>query len=161
MYDPDKELWRETEDYAPLPFQLHLLFLLRRPRPTVKARIRVPRPRATLHRHTSIGCPHVNRLRVLLRLGVNTNINCSIKTILNRLSDQRNLHDRVVAALLGHFEERVRSVSSDGLFVGVVGGGLFNLVHEGLLNVELTDVRNCAALDGVVGEEFGAVVNDG
>jgi hypothetical protein len=161
MYNPDKELWQETEDYARLPFQLHLLVLLRRPRPTIKARIRVPCPRTTLYRHTSIGCPHVDRLRVLLRLGINTNINCSIKTILNRLSDQRNLHDRVVAALFGHVEERVRIVSSDGLCVGVVGGGLFNLVHEGLLDVELTDVRNCATLDGVVGEEFSAVVNDG
>lgn len=140
--------------------QAHLLLLLRRPKPTVKARIGVPRPRAPLHRHTSIGRPHVNRLRVLLRLRVNTNINRSIQAILNRLSNQRDLHDGVVTALLAHVEERVCGVGGDGLLVGVVGGGLFDLAHEGLLDVELADVRDCAALDGIVGEELGAVVDD-
>jgi hypothetical protein len=50
-----------------------------------------------------------------------------------------------------------------GLFlvVSVVGRCLFDLAEEVLLDVELADVRDCTALDGVVGEEFGAVVNDG
>jgi hypothetical protein len=140
---------------------VHLLLLHRRPKPTVKARIRVPRPRAPLNRHTSIRRPRVNRLRVLLRLGVNTNINRRIKAILDRLSDQRDLHDGVVAALLGHVEERVGSVSGDGLLVGVVGGCLFHLAHEGLVDVKLADVRDGTALDGVVGEELRAVVDNG
>jgi hypothetical protein len=139
---------------------VHLLLLHRRPKPTVKARIRVPRPRAPLNRHTSIRRPHVHRLRVLLRLGVNADINRRIEAILNRLSDQRDLHDGVVATLLGHVEERVGGVGGDGLLVGVVGGCLFNLAHEGLLDVELADMRDCAALDGVVREELGAVVDD-
>jgi hypothetical protein len=35
------------------------------------------------------------------------------------------------------------------------------LAEKVLLDVELADVRDGAALDGVVGEEFGAVVDDG
>jgi hypothetical protein len=139
---------------------VHLLLLHRRPKPTVKARIRVPRPRAPLDRHTSIRRPHVNRLRVLLRFGVNTNIDCSIEAILNRFSDQRDLHDGVVAALLGHVEERVSGVGGDGLLVGVVGGCLLDLAHEGLVDVELSHVRDGTALDGVVGEELGTMVDD-
>jgi hypothetical protein len=45
--------------------------------------------------------------------------------------------------------------------VGVVRCCLLDLAEEVLLDVELADVRDCAALDGVVGEEFGAVVDDG
>jgi hypothetical protein len=48
-----------------------------------------------------------------------------------------------------------------GLLVGIVGSGLLDLGKEVLLDVELADVRNCATLNGVVGEEFGAVVDDG
>lgn len=44
--------------------------------------------------------------------------------------------------------------------VGGVWGRLFDFAEELLLDVELADVRNCAALDCVVGEEFGAVVDD-
>jgi len=47
------------------------------------------------------------------------------------------------------------------LRVCVVGRGFFDLAQEVLLDVELADVGDCAALDGVVGEEFGAVVDDG
>jgi hypothetical protein len=35
------------------------------------------------------------------------------------------------------------------------------LAEEVLLDVELADMRDCAALDGVVGKELGTVVNDG
>jgi hypothetical protein len=47
------------------------------------------------------------------------------------------------------------------LRVGVVGGGGFDLREEVLVDVELTDVGDGAALDGVVGEERGSVVDDG
>jgi hypothetical protein len=47
------------------------------------------------------------------------------------------------------------------LLVCVVGGGGFDLAEEVLLDVELADVGDGAALDGVVGEELGAVVDDG
>jgi hypothetical protein len=71
------------------------------------------------------------------------------------------MEDRIVAALLAHVEEEVLGVEGLFLVVGVVGGGGFDLCEEVLLDVELADVRDCAALDGVVGEEFGAVVDDG
>jgi hypothetical protein len=47
------------------------------------------------------------------------------------------------------------------LLVGVVRRGLFDLTEEILLDIELTNVGDCAALDSVVGKEFGAVVDDG
>jgi hypothetical protein len=71
------------------------------------------------------------------------------------------MEDGIVAALLAHVEEEVLGVEGLFLVVGVVGGRGFDLCEEVLLDVELADVRDCAALDGVVGEEFGAVVDDG
>jgi hypothetical protein len=71
------------------------------------------------------------------------------------------VEDRIVAALLAHVEEEVLGVEGLFLVIGVVGGRGFDLCEEVLLDVELADVRDCAALDGVVGEEFGAVVDDG
>jgi hypothetical protein len=47
------------------------------------------------------------------------------------------------------------------LLVGVIRRGFFDLAEEVLLDVELTNVRDCAALDGVVREEFRAMVNNG
>jgi hypothetical protein len=45
--------------------------------------------------------------------------------------------------------------------VSVVGRCLFDLTEKVLFDIELADVRNCAALDGIIREEFGAVVDDG
>ena len=116
-------------------FSLHInlllgkdvLLLLRGPKPTVQAGVRVSRPRASLYWYTTICRPHVDRLRVLLRLGVNTDIDSSIEAIFDGLANERDLQHRIVAALLSHVEERVYCVGSDGLLVGVVGRGLLDL----------------------------------
>jgi hypothetical protein len=104
--------------------------------------------------------PHVHGLRVLLRPRIYPNINGRIQTICNRLADQTDLHDRVVTTLLAHVEKSVLGIGSLHLLVGVVRGCLFDFTEEVLLDVELADVRDCAALDSVVGEQFGAVVDD-
>lgn len=44
--------------------------------------------------------------------------------------------------------------------VGVVRGSLLDLAEEILLDVELADMRDCAALDGIVGKQFCAVMDD-
>lgn len=129
--------------------------------PTILARIRVSRPRTPRHRLPTRRRPHIHRLRVLLRLGINTHVNCSVQAVRNRLADKADLQDRVVAALLTHVEEGVCSVGSLDLLISVVGRGFLDLTQEVLLNVKLPDVRDCAACDGVVGEERGAVVDDG
>jgi len=90
-------------------------------------------------------------LRVLPRLRINTNIDCRIKAILDFAPDKRDLHDWVVATLLAHIEERILGVGGLFLGVGVVGRRLLDLAQEALLDVELADMGNCAALDGVVG----------
>jgi hypothetical protein len=47
------------------------------------------------------------------------------------------------------------------LLVRIIWSSLLDLAEELLLDVELAGVRDCAALNGVVGEEFGTVVDDG
>jgi hypothetical protein len=144
-----------------LRFNIHTLLLLRRLKSTVLASIWISRPGTARHRLATIRCPRVHRLRVLARPRVNADINRSIQAICNRLANQADLHDGVIAALFAHVEEGVLGVEGLSLLVGVVGRRLFNLAEEVLLDVELADVRNCAALDSVVGEELGAVVDDG
>jgi hypothetical protein len=46
------------------------------------------------------------------------------------------------------------------LLVGIVGADRFDASEEVLLDVKLADMRDSAALDGIVGEEFGSMVND-
>lgn len=134
--------------------------LLRRPESTVLARIRVSRPRGSGHRNTALLGPEVDGLGVLFGLRVDTYINGRIKPVFDLCSDQRDLHDGVVAALLAHVEKEVVSVLGLDLLVGVVGGHGFDARKEILLDVELAYMRDGAALDGVVGEEFGAVVDN-
>jgi hypothetical protein len=50
-------------------------------------------------------------------------------------------------------------IGSLHLLVGIVRSSLLDLTKEVLLNVELTNVRDRATLDGVVGQEFSAVMN--
>lgn len=59
-----------------------------------------------------------------------------------------------------HVEQSVCGVGGDGLVVGVVRGSLLDLAEEILLDVELADMRDCAALDGIVGKQFCAVMDD-
>lgn len=154
---------------TPLFHIQNLLNLLRLPlrwRPTttkstVLARIRVSSPRASWHGLTTLRSPHIHGLWVLLSLGVDANINGSIKTVRNRLADKADLHDWVITALLAHVEEEVLGVESLFLGVGAVGCRLLDLAEEVLLDVELAGVGNGAALDGVVGKELGAVMDDG
>lgn len=108
----------------------------------------------------SLRRPHIHRLRPLSRPRINTNINRRIQPIRNRLADQTNFHNRVVTPLFPHIEQRVLRVQGLFLRVCVVRGCFFDLAEEVLLNVELADVRDGAARDGVVGEEGGAVVDD-
>jgi hypothetical protein len=63
--------------------------------------------------------------------------------------------------LLAHIEEEVLGIQGLLLGVGVVWSRLFNLAKEVLLDVELSDVRDGSARDGVVGEKGGSVVNNG
>ena len=105
---------------------INTLFLHRRPKPTELARVRVSGPRTSRHRLATLRRPHVNRLRVLLRPRVDTNIDSRIQTVCNCLANQADLHDRIIAALLTHVEEKVLGVESLSLLVGVVGRGLFD-----------------------------------
>lgn len=97
----------------------------------------------------------------MLRLRVDANVDGGIEAVLDLVANERNLHDGVVAALLAHVEECVLGVEGLLLLVGVVRRRLLDLSEEVLFNVELADVRDSPALDGLVGEEFGAVVDDG
>lgn len=91
-------------------------------------------------------------MRILLSLRVHTDIDGSVQAILDSLADEADLQDWVVTTLLAHVEESVGSVGGDGLLVDIVGRCLFDLAEEVLLHVELTDVGDCAALNGVIGE---------
>lgn len=51
-------------------------------------------------------------------------------------------------------------VESLSLLICVVGRGLFNFPKKVLLDVKLPHVRDGAALDSVVGQELGAVMDD-
>lgn len=124
-------------------------------------RVRISGPGAARNRLATGGCPHVHWLRVLPSLGVDTDVDSSIEAILDRLSDERDLHDGVIAALLGHGEQEVLGICHVLLRVGVVWGCLLDLVEEVLLNVELTDVGYGSTLDGVVGQKGSTVVDDG
>ena len=95
------------------------------------------------------------------RFGIDTHIDGGVQTIFNRIAYERNLHDRVVSTLQTHLVEEVLLVCHGGLCIGIVRGGLLNFIQQVLLNIELTSVRDCAALDGIVREKLGAVVNDG
>jgi len=95
------------------------------------------------------------------RVGIDTHIDGSVQTILDRVAYERNLHDRVVSTLETHLIEEVLLVGHSGLCVGIVRGSLLDFIQQVLLNIELTGVRDCAALDGIVREKLGAVVNDG
>jgi hypothetical protein len=125
-----------------LSFHLTLNPLLthRRPKPTIQARIRIPRPRAPRHRLPPIRRPRIHRLRILPRARIDPNIDRGVQAIRNRFTDEADLHNGVVAALLAHVEERVGGVEGLRLRVGVVGRGLFDLREEVLLDVELADV---------------------
>jgi hypothetical protein len=130
-------------------------------KPTILARIRISRPRAPRHCLSALRRPHIHRLWVLLCPGINTNINGSVQAIRNCLANEADLQYRVVAALRAHVEEGVCGVGCLDLFVRAVGWSLFDLAEEVLLDVKLTNVGDCAACDGVVGEELSTVVNDG
>jgi hypothetical protein len=125
------------------------------------SRIRVPRPRAVRNRLPALRSPRVNGLGILPRSWVNTHVNCGIESVLNLRSDERDLQHGVIAALLAHVEQHVSSVGGNLLRVRIVGRGLLDLAKEVLLDVELADVRDGSALDRVVGEDFGAVMDDG
>lgn len=105
--------------------------------------------------------PHIDRLRVLPRPWVDTNINSRIQTVCNGLANQANLHDGIIAALLAHVEKEVLGVEGLSLLVGVVGRSFFDFPEEVLLNIELACVRDCAALDSVVGQELSTVMDNG
>lgn len=137
------------------------LLLFRWSKSTIPTSVRVPRPRTVWHWLPSISSPHIHRLRTLLRLRIDSDIDGRIQAVGNSLANEGDLHDGVVAALLAHVEECVGGVEGLRLLVGVVGWRLFDLSEKILLDVELTDVRDCAALDCIVGEELGAVVDDG
>lgn len=62
--------------------------------------------------------------------------------------------------MFGHVEERVLGIGGHLLGIDVVRGSLLDLVEEVLLDVELTNVRDGAALDSVVGEKGSTVVNN-
>ena len=93
--------------------------------------------------------------------GINTHIDGGVQTVLDRIAYERNLHDRVVSTLETHLIEKVLLVGHGGLWVGIVRCSLLDFIQQVLLNIELTGVRYCAALDGIVREKLGAVVNDG
>ena len=137
-----------------------ILLLLRWAESAVFAAVWVPSPRATGNRNTTVRRPGIDGLRILLRLRVDTNINCCVETIFNLAANQGNLHDWIVTTLLSHVEEGICGVGGNGLFVGVVRGGLLDLAKEVLLDVELANVRDSTALNSVVGEELSTVVND-
>lgn len=128
------------------------LLLLRRPESAVFAGVRIASPWAVWYCHTTIWCPHIDRLGVLLGLRVDSDIDRCVKTVLDRFANKGNLQNWIIATLLTHVKERVRSVGGDGLFVDVVRSCLFNLAEKALLNVELANVRDCATLDGVIGQ---------
>jgi hypothetical protein len=144
-----------------LCLNFHVLLVHRRPKATVLASVWISRPWTVRDRFATIRSPHVDWLRVLASPGVNANIDCSVKTISNSLANQADLHDWVVPTLFAHVEESILGIKGLRLLVGVVGRCFFDLTEEVLLNVHLTNVRDCAALNGIIGEELGTVVNDG
>lgn len=138
-----------------------VLLLLWGPESTVQASVGVSCPWAPLDWYATVRGPHVDRLRVLLRLGVDADIDSSIQAVLDGLANERNLHHWIIAALLSHVEKRVCCVGSNGLLVGVVRRRLLHLTHEVLLDIELANVRDGTALNGVVGKELSTMVDDG
>lgn len=100
-------------------------------------------------------------MRVLPRAGIDADIDGSVEPIFDSLANERNLHHWVVATLLRHVEERINCVGGDGLLVRVVRRSLLNLAEEVLLDIKLADMRNRAALNGVVGKELSTMVDDG
>lgn len=124
-------------------------------------RVGISSPGAASDRLATLSRPQVYGLRVLSCLGVDADIDGRVEAVLDGLADERDLQDGVVAALLGHVEEHILRVGGDGLVVGAVGSRLFDLAEEVLLDVELADVGDGAALDGVVCELLRAVVDDG
>jgi hypothetical protein len=144
-----------------LHLRLNTLLSHRRPKPTISTRIGIPRPRTIRHGFPAVRRPHINWLRILTGPRVHANINRGIQPILNSLANEADLHDGIVAALLTHVEEHVLGVEGLSLVIGVVWGSLFDLAQEVLLDIELANVRDCTALNGVVGEEFRAVMDDG
>ena len=67
-------------------------------------RIRVTGPWAVGNRLATLAGPRVHRLRVLLRLRVNADIDCRVKAILDLGTDERYLQKWIVATLLSHVE---------------------------------------------------------
>lgn len=63
--------------------------------------------------------------------------------------------------MLAHIEQHVLGVGGHLLGVDVVWSSLLDLVEEVLLDVELADMRDGAALDGVVGKKGSTMVHDG
>lgn len=106
-------------------------------------------------------CPLVDRRRVEPVSRVDADINCAVETVFDFVANKRELDVGIVASLETPDIEAVVFVQDDFLFVCVVGVRLLNPVQPVLFNEELTDVRDYAAFDGVVGKEFCALVNDG
>lgn len=76
-------------------------------------------------------------------------------------AQQRQLDEGVVAAGLALAQQKVVGVAGPGLRVGAVGALELDRLDADVVKVELADVGDRAALDGVVGESGGAVVDDG
>lgn len=76
-------------------------------------------------------------------------------------AQQRQLDEGVVAAGLALAQQKVVGVAGPGLRVGAVGALELDRLDVDVVKVELADVGDRAALDGVVGESGGAVVDDG
>lgn len=127
----------------------------------VPAAIGITSPRRVRHGNATFVSPRVDGLRVLFGLGVNTNVDGGVQAILNLATDEGDLHDWIVTTLLSHVEECILGVLGLSLLVGIVGRGGLDPGKEVLLDIELADMRNGAALDGVICKLLSAVVDDG
>ena len=132
-------------------------------------RINIPRllgPRVALpHRardgNTTSSGPHVDGLRALVDLGVNTDLDRSIETLLHGLAEKDSLECRVITLTIAGLEEHISGILGPGLVVCAVWAGLLDAVEEALLDVELTNVGDSTTADGVVRQQLSTVVDDG
>lgn len=122
---------------------------------------RVSLPHRLVIRDTTIRGPRVDITGAPLRRGIDADIDEAIQSALDAIAELSDLNDRVITTTLTLLEELVLAVERQGLLVRVVWSCLLNGREEGLIKVELADMGDGAALDGVVGQLGCAVMDDG
>lgn len=147
-------------DRVPLVFNIQpLLDPPRNPEPLPR-RNRATTPLAPRNRHAPLGSPLIHSLHISLRSWIDAHIDHTMQPITHTSPQHRDVQHRVVLVRLALRKQEIGGVLRQLLSVGVIRRRGLDSAQEGLVEVELPNVGNGTALDGVVGEAGGAVVDD-